>query len=136
MVAFAGKYKRTKEEKYEEFLTKLGLNFMMRKGATVSTPTMEITETSPGKWKMVTATKLKSVEINFELGKEFEEKTTDGRDCKTVVKQEGDNKWVTTQTAQKSGQKNVTVNRVFTDAGIEVEMICEDVVSKQFFARD
>ena len=49
MVQFAGKYKRTKEEKYDDFLAKLGLNYLTRKAATASTPTMEITETSPGK---------------------------------------------------------------------------------------
>ena len=57
MVKFAGKYTRTQEEKYDEFLAKLGLNYLMRKGATVSTPLMEISETAPGKWKMVTSTK-------------------------------------------------------------------------------
>ena len=30
MVKFAGKYTRTKEEKYDEFLSALGVNFMMR----------------------------------------------------------------------------------------------------------
>ena len=135
MVKFAGKYLRTKEEKYDAFLSKLGLNYLMRKGATVSTPTMEITETSPGKWKMVTATKLKSVELEFELGKAFDEKTADGRECKTTVTQEGDSTWVTMQVAQKDGQKTVKVVREFSDEGIAVQMICEDVVSKQFFTR-
>lgn len=44
MVQFAGTYKRTKEEKYEEFLSKLGVGFMVRKAATVSAPTMTISE--------------------------------------------------------------------------------------------
>lgn len=96
---------------------------------------MEITETGPGKWKMVTATKLKAIELNFELGKPFDETTTDGRNCKTTVTQEGDNKWITNQKAQKSGQKDVTVTRIFSDDGIEVEMKCEGVVSKQFYKR-
>ena len=46
MVQFAGTYKRTKEEKYEEFLSKLGVGFMVRKAATVSAPTMTISEVS------------------------------------------------------------------------------------------
>lgn len=136
MVKFDGKYTRTQEEKYEDFLVKLGLGFMMRKAATVSTPTMEITKISDGKWKMVTSTKLKSVELIFEFGKEFEEKTADGRTCKTTVTEEGDNVWITNQIAQKSGEKNVKVIREFSDDGIAVQMICEDVISKQFFKRD
>ena len=47
---------------------------------------------------------------------------------------EGDNKLVTKQIAQ-DGKKNVTVIREFSDKGIDVQMICEDVTSKQFFER-
>ena len=54
---------------------------------------------------------------------------------KTVVNKEGDNKLVTVQKAQKSGQKDVKVIREFTDEGITISMICEDVVSTQFFER-
>lgn len=48
---------------------------------------------------------------------------------------EGDNKLITVQKAQKSGQKDVKVIREFTDKGINVQMICEDVVSEQFYER-
>ena len=43
---------------------------MLRKAALASTPTMEITKTGD-KWKMVTATALKSVVLEFELVKCF-----------------------------------------------------------------
>ena len=66
MVKFTGKYKRKAAEKYEEFLAKVGLGLLMRKAANASTPTMEITEQG-GKWKMVTATTMKSVVLEFEL---------------------------------------------------------------------
>ena len=69
-------------------------------------------------------------------GKEFDEDTTDGRKSKTTVTKEGDTKLITKQKAQKSGQKDVTVIREFTDAGIHVQMICEDVTSVQFFKRN
>lgn len=66
---------------------------------------------------------------------EFDEETTDGRKCKTTVTKDGDNKMITSQKAIKDGQKNVTVIREFTDKGINVQMICEDVTSVQFFER-
>ncbi len=66
MVQFTGKYKRVSAEKYEEFLTKLGVSFILKKAATVSTPIMDITEAG-GKWKMSTSTTLKSVVLEFEL---------------------------------------------------------------------
>merc|ERR1711997_773038 len=135
MVKITGKYKRTSETKYEDFLNKLSVSWPKRKAALYSTPTMVITENN-GHWKMVTATTLASVVLEFELGKEFEETTADDRNCKTTVTKEGDNKLITSQKAQKSGQKDVKVIRTFTDAGINVQMICGDVVSDQFYARD
>ena len=48
---------------------------------------------------------------------------------------EGDNKMIEIQKAQKNGQKDIKVIRNFSDKGIDVEMICEDVISVQFFER-
>ena len=107
---------------------------LMRKAATSSTPVMEITE-SGGKWRIQTKTTLKSTEINFEIGVPFDETTTDGRKAKTTVTQEG-NRLITDQKATEAGKKSVKVIRDFSDEGIDVQMICEDVVSKQFFKRN
>merc|ERR1711935_519085 len=134
MVQLTGKYKRTSEARYEDFLSKLGVGYLLRKAAMVSTPTMDITNTG-NNWKMVTATTLKSMTLEFEMGVTFDESTTDGRTCKTTVTMEGDNKMITSQKAQKSGQKDVKVIREFSDKGIAVQMICEDVISVQFFER-
>ena len=84
---------------------------------------------------MVTATSLKKVELNFELGKPFDETTTDGREVTTTVTMEGDNKLITVQEPKKAGSKKVEVVRTFTDTGISVQMKCDAVVSDQFFKR-
>ena len=68
-------------------------------------------------------------------GVEYEENTADGRKCKTIVTMDGDDTMVMVQKGQREGEKDVTFIRKFTDAGMEVQMICEDVVSDQFFAR-
>ncbi len=134
MVQFAGKYKQTKEDKYEDFLKGLGLNLFMRKAAKSSTPTMEIHETSPGKWKAITATKMKAVEVNFESGKPFDEDTADGRKCTTTITIDG-NKWITDQLNKKEGGPNVHVVREFSDEGIDVTFRTGNVVAKCFFQR-
>ena len=41
-MSFVGKYERVSSENYEEFLKALDVNFMLRKAATISTPTMEV----------------------------------------------------------------------------------------------
>ena len=136
MAKFAGKYTRTEMENNDAFLNKLGVNYLVRKAVSISTPTLEITEVTPGHWKLVLSTKLKKMELNFELGKAFDEKSIDGRTCKTTITQEGDNRWIAEQVGQKPGEKTVTMIREFSDAGIAVQMICEEVTSKQFFKRD
>jgi len=134
MVQIEGNYVRTEEKDYDKFLTALGVGFLLRKAATASTPSMTISK-SGDKWSMVTATSLKKVELNFELGKPFDETTTDGREVTTTVTMDGDNKWITVQEPKKAGSKKVEVVRTFTDAGISVQMKCDAVVSDQFFKR-
>jgi len=133
MVNIEGVYTRTEEKDYDKFLSALGVGFLLRKAATSSTPTMTISK-SGDKWSMVTATTLKKVELNFELGKPFDESTPDGRDTTTTVTLDG-NKMVTIQKPKNPKQKTVEVIREFSDEGIKVQMKCEDVVSHQFFKR-
>ena len=68
-------------------------------------------------------------------GVPVDETTPDGRTCKTTVTMEGENKMIESQKAQKSGQKDVTVIREFSDKGIDVQIICEDVTSVWFCER-
>ena len=93
------------KENYEEFLKALNVGFILRKAAMASTPVMMISEAG-GKWTMVTKTTVKSIELSFCLGEEFDEDTTDGRKCKTTVTMDG-NKLITNQKATKAGEKDV-----------------------------
>merc|ERR1712055_175890 len=90
--AMKGTYTRTSAEKYEEILAELGVNFLLRKAATVSTPVME---------------------LKFKIGEEFDETTPDGRDVKAIVNFENGNQFVSVQTAKKDGQKSTKVIREF-----------------------
>ena len=101
----SGSYTQTSKDNYEEFLKALNVGFILRKAALASTPVMTISEAG-GKWTMITKTTVKSIELNFKLGEEFEEDTTDGRKCKTTVTMDG-NKLITNQKAVKAGEKDV-----------------------------
>ena len=48
---------------------------------------------------------------------------------------EGEDTMITMQKGQKEGDKDVKFIRKFNEAGMEVRMICENVVSDQFFTR-
>jgi len=41
-MSFVGKYERVSAENYDGFLETLGVNAMLRKAASVSTPTMKV----------------------------------------------------------------------------------------------
>ncbi len=134
MVQFAGKYKQVKEENYGDFLKAIGMGMMMRKAATSSSPNVEISEASPGHWKMVTATKMKTVETAFESGKAFDEKTADGRDVSTTIVVDG-NTWTMTQKNKKAGGPDATIVREFTDKGFLATFTSGKAVGKCHFER-
>lgn len=130
-----GKYERTSAEKYDEFLQALGVNFILRKAATASTPHMEVTEEG-GQWTIKTSTILTSMELKFKVGENFDEKTPDGREVNSIVSVEG-NKFICVQTAKKEGEKSTKSIREFTDDGctVTIEVKDTDVVCIQVFKR-
>ena len=134
MAAIAGTYLRTKEDMYEDFLSKLGVSFVLAKAVTRAAPTMVITQHG-NEWKIVTKSIFKPVELKFELGVPFEEISTDGRRCKTIITIEGGSTLITDQVATELGHKSVKTIRDFTDEGMYVHMTCEDVISRQFYRR-
>jgi len=136
MDTFKGKYERTSAENYEEFLKALDVNFLLRKAATVSTPVMDVSEDG-GVWTIKTSTTLKSMELKFEVGKEFDETTADGRDVSALVTVDG-NKFVCVQKAKKDGHKSTKSIREFTGEECIYTMTIDgndDLVCVQKFKR-
>jgi len=134
--AMKGKWERVAAEKYEEFLKALDVNFLLRKAATVSTPVMEITEDA-GTWTIKTSTTLKTMELKFKIGEEFEESTPDGREVTALVTHEG-NKLTTVQKAKKDGQKSTKSVREFNGDELVYTMTVDgvdDLVCVQTFKR-
>ena len=56
-------------------------------------------------WLFKTSTILKSMELKFKLGEEFDEKAPDGREVRAIVTKEGDS-FISVQTAKKEGEKS------------------------------
>ena len=80
MEAFKGKYTRTSAEKYEEFLKEMNVGYLLRKAATVSTPTLEVSE-ADGVWTIKTSTTLKSMELKFKVS----ERTDTNRELQSLL---------------------------------------------------
>merc|ERR1712198_253214 len=130
-----GKFERTSAENYDELLKALDVNMILRKAATASTPVMEVTEEG-GQWTIKTSTTLKSMELKFKVGENFEETTPDGRNVDSIVTIDG-NKFICVQTAKKEGEKSTKSTHEFTEEGCKyiIEVTGTDVVSTQVFKR-
>ncbi|XP_038167864.1 cellular retinoic acid-binding protein 2 isoform X2 [Arvicola amphibius] len=86
MPNFSGNWKIIRSENFEELLKALGVNVMLRKiaVAAASKPTVEIKQEGDS-FYIKTSTTVRTTEINFKIGEEFEEQTVDGRACKTMT---------------------------------------------------
>merc|ERR1711972_244059 len=82
----------------------LDVNMLLRKAACASTPKMEVSEDG-GVWTIKTSTTLKTMELKFKLGEQFDETTPDGREVTAVVNLEG-GKIITVQKAKKDSEKS------------------------------
>ena len=81
MAACTGKYKLTQSENFEEFMKALGVGLVTRKLGNKSTPTVTVTEEG-GEYTFKQESLVKTSEIKFKLGQEFDEVTADGRQGK------------------------------------------------------
>ncbi|QTA37060.1 lipocalin/fatty-acid binding family protein [Streptomyces sp. CA-256286] len=82
--AFDGSYKQVASENYDEYLREMSVGFAWRKILTASEPITTIT-TAGQSWKIETRSVFRDTTISFELGKEFDEETLDGRSVKSVM---------------------------------------------------
>jgi len=134
MAPITGTYTQKSRENYEEMLKAIGVGMLLRKAAMASSPVMTISETG-GNWTVLTKTTAKTTEVKFRMGEEFDETSADGRTCKTLVVLDGDT-MTSKQKAQKSGEKDLTVVRQFTDSGFTMKSTCDGVTATQVFTRN
>uniref|UniRef100_A0A8C2CBG9 Cellular retinoic acid binding protein 1a n=1 Tax=Cyprinus carpio TaxID=7962 RepID=A0A8C2CBG9_CYPCA len=96
---FAGTWKMKSSENFDELLKALGVNAMLRKvaGAAAAKPHVEIRQDGE-QFYIKTSTSVRTTEINFRIGEEFDEETVDGRKCKSLATWETENKIYCKQT--------------------------------------
>ena len=133
---FNGKYTSVSAENYDEYLKTLGVSFLLRKAWLAATPIVEITETAPGKWKMVTITSFNTSAVEFEEGVPCDEKTFDGRDCKTTFVFDTETRLIQEQKNTKAvGKDTKLIWDCYSDK-LVLQMICGDVTSMRVFLRN
>ena len=135
MAEYVGKYQRTRVEKFDEFLKELDVNYILRKAAYAANPEFEVF-LDGNDIKFKTSTMLKSIELTFKPGEEFEEKTFDGRTVRGIVTKEG-NKFISIQNNVKEGGISTKIVREFKDDEMiqSSSVIGSDTVCIQVFKR-
>lgn len=87
--AFCTTWKLTDSQNFDEYTKALGVGFANRQVGNVTKPTVIVSQEGE-KVVIRTQSTFKNREISFHLGEEFDETTTDERNCKSVVSLDGD----------------------------------------------
>ncbi|XP_076048445.1 fatty acid-binding protein-like [Oratosquilla oratoria] len=117
MVQFVGTYKHEKDENLEEVFAKMGMNFLIRKMAASSKPTVEVSQDGD-KWTIKTIMSIRTLEWTFTNGEALDIDSPGGK-TKAVFTVEGD-KIIQTPEDQESG---VYIERIFNDEGMVQTML-------------
>jgi len=133
MSKLVGTWDLESSEKFDEYMSALGVGFITRKAAANIKPTVTI-ENNGDKWTIKMKSTLKSSEISFTDGVEFDETTLDGRQAKSTVKSEGADKLVHIQRDQ-SGKLVTTIVREVVGDKLVQTLTAGDVVCTRTFKR-
>merc|ERR1712212_135330 len=93
MAKFVGKWKVLNTENFDDYMKALGVGLVMRKLGNTTKPTV-IISMDGDVFTLEAVSTVKSTKIQCKFGEEFDEKTADGREVKSVITLEGDNKLV------------------------------------------
>jgi len=125
------KYKNTETENFDDYMKALGVGFVLRKIGNSVSPTVELKKDGD-KYTLITSSTFKTSEISFELGKEFDEETLDGRNVKSVITLEG-NKLIHKQ----GGDPPSEIVRDFSEKEMVATMKVKDVVcTRKYVAQE
>ncbi|XP_073529102.1 retinol-binding protein 1 [Phyllobates terribilis] len=131
-VDFNGYWKMQSNENFEEYLKALDVNVAIRKIATLLKPDKDIIQN--GEHMVIkTLSTFRNYNMEFDVGKEFEEDLTgvDDRKCMTTINWEGD-KLVCVQKGEKEGRG--WTQWVEGDE-LHLEMRVGDIACKQVFKK-
>ncbi|NWU89801.1 RABP2 protein, partial [Upupa epops] len=114
-----------------------GVNMMLRKiaVAAASKPAVEIRQEGDS-FYIRTSTPVRTTEISFRVGHEFEEQTVDGRPCKSLARWASDSKLVCEQRLLKGdGPTTGWTREMSNDGELILTMTADDVVCTRVYVR-
>lgn len=110
-----GRWDLESTENFEQYMVALGVDEMTRKVGLSITKQTNVISRDGDLWTISMESPVKSTQMNFTLGVEFDEVRLDGKLCKSVVKSEGPNKLVQEQSDASTGTLVSTIVREVND---------------------
>lgn len=132
---FSGKYTLARNDKFDDFLAANGVNWMIRKMATSSTPSLDVTQEND-KIHMKLHSMVATKEFNFTVGESFEETQQNGAVMKVTPKWE-DKKLVMVYEPKEADSvgKPQTHTRELVGDELILTLQVDDVTAKRFFKK-
>ncbi|KAL7073401.1 hypothetical protein ACQ4LE_007402 [Meloidogyne hapla] len=123
---FVGKWKLCESNNFDEYLKQVGVSFLTRTAAKAIKPVLEF-EVNGNHWKMTSTSTLTTWVCEFDLDKEQEQTTADGRKLKCIFSF-ADGKLIEEQKKIKDNDKESHFER-YVDADGKLVITCksEDV---------
>ncbi|XP_032871033.1 cellular retinoic acid-binding protein 1 isoform X1 [Amblyraja radiata] len=115
----------------------IGVNAMLRKvaGAAASKPLVEIRQDGDH-FYIKTSTTVRTTEITFTVGEEFEEETVDGRKCKSLPKWENENKIYCKQTLLSGSGPKTHWTRELKNNELILTLVANEVVCTRIYVKE
>lgn len=123
------KYRLTKSENFNDFLKKIGVNFLNRKLINTITPVVKLTKDGD-EYLLHTNSTFKNSIIKFQEGNEFLYQTPDGRTVKSVFGIDGN---TITEVQNDGTDRETTIVRTFTPDNVKMIMKCDDITSTRVY---
>ena len=129
----AGKYQLTESQNFDTFMGALGVGYLVRKLGNQSKPLVTLSQDG-NIWTMKSESLVKTTECNFEMGKQFEELTADGRKVMTTMKVTAPNT-VQQEMLGTAGGKDSVCTREFMEEKMKCVCTVDDIVTTRWYAR-
>jgi hypothetical protein len=130
---FVGKWDFESSDNFDEYMKAAGVGLITRKVANNLKPQIVI-KVDGDHWRMESNSTFKNLAVEFDLGKEFEETTGDGRKVMSTFTLQG-GKLHQVQKATKSGENDSTFDRYIEDGKLIIDMECNGVKAKRVYTK-
>lgn len=133
MVSIEGKYQHEKNENLDAYFREVGVPYIPRKMMQMSSPLLEVSCNSEY-WVLKSVTLMRTLEVEFILGEEYDEVMPNGDALKCTTTREGDS-LITVSKAPNGAE--VTRTYDFSEDGVILTMVHQQSgeTAKRYFKR-